>query len=106
LNLEQMLQIVQMGVSFLAFGGIVFGMGRMAERLNGVERSNGKTEIKLDGLKESLFGADGSDGVFLRRSEFREAIDTMIREREAQDRRMGEISHDIGGLRERIGRAS
>lgn len=93
---DQILQFAQIGVSFLAFGGIVFAMGRIAERVTGLHK--GQEEIKA-----ALFGGEDRDGVFLRRAEAKLMLENSSREHEAFDRRLSDQSREIGALRERLG---
>lgn len=94
MNTEQLLQFAQIGVSMLAFGGIIFGLGRLTERVAGIERS------QLE-LKQALFGGDDQEGAFLRRAEAKLMLENATREHEAFDRRLTELTAKVGRMEKR-----
>jgi hypothetical protein len=62
LSVDQMLQLVQIGVSVLTLGGVAFALGRVFERIALMQRDTAE-------IKGALFGTEAKEGIFLRRSE-------------------------------------
>jgi len=94
INDAQLLTWIQIVVSLLTLAGLAFTAGRIFERLNSIQKEQGRVSV-------ALFGEKGTDGAFLRRSEAETMLGHAVREHEAFDRRLGEFQERLGALEAR-----
>lgn len=101
--------VVQAGqfiVTLVVGGGVIFGMGRLAERVTIQREELAKHEKAvqqaLGEIKDALFGGEGSDGIFVRRVELELMLEKANSEHAAFDRRLTEQAQTLGSLQERV----
>lgn len=91
---EQILQIAQIIVSLATLGGIAFAVGRLYGRIDHL--SEGQKEVK-----DALFGTNGNESAFLRRSEAELMRDQEVAEHAAFDKRLEDFNVRLGRVEHR-----
>ena len=90
---------LQIVVSILTLAGVAFTIGRLVGRIDTMERV-------MNEVRDSLFGVNGGEGAFLRKSEARLMFETVNREHASFDDRLTDLAGKMPHDRRRRGRDS
>jgi hypothetical protein len=86
-TIDQVLQLLEIGISVTTMAGGAFALGRVFERIE-------RTQKDVSEIKGALFGTDAKEGVFLPRAEAKLMFQSAM-QREDLDRRFDLINNRL-----------